>query len=256
MQGHRQHSVPYVRNHLRYLIEGYGLTSFGFGDELFNRDKVWVMTFCDAIEDLSITYSIGGARVTPMDDEMLTRLKETGCRSIAYGQESGSEAILRELRKGATVEQNREVTLRTRAHGIKCPIQLVVGSPSETPATIAETAKFIHDVHGGDSISVNYLIPFPGTPIWDTAIRRIPDVEKYLNDVARYGGAPLVNLTGVPDRIWKSWAYILKTEGKIATHEYTGARAILYRGTEALYEAVPEAAVRSARTLLQGGIMK
>jgi radical SAM superfamily enzyme YgiQ (UPF0313 family) len=235
-------------------MKEYGMAAFNIGDELFNRDKRWVMDFCDAVENLGITYTIAGARVRPMDDEMLHRLKETGCQSIAYGQESGSDAILHEYRKGATAAENREITIRTKAHEIACPIQLVIGAPGETRATIDETIRFIRDVGGSPEISVNYLIPFPETPVWTEGfVRKIGDVERYLDDVARYGGAPLVNLTDVPDRVWKSWAYLLKTEGKIATKGYGGVTTAWCRVCERLYQLLPEGIVRAARRISYRG---
>jgi radical SAM superfamily enzyme YgiQ (UPF0313 family) len=216
MRGYRQHSVGYVVRHLEHLMNEYGIRAFSFGDELFNADRKWVLDFCDAVGAMDIVYLILGARINRMDPEMLRRLEMTGCISIAYGQESGSDTILREYRKGVTVEQNRIVTLATHEHGIASPIQLVIGSPSETEETIRDTLQFLRDVKGTDP-SVNYLIPFPEAPIWEEAVKRIPDVEEYLDEVAEHGGAPLLNLTLVPDRIWRSWAFMLKSEIKLET---------------------------------------
>ncbi|HXW98948.1 MAG TPA: radical SAM protein [Methanomicrobiales archaeon] len=252
MKGYRQHSVGYVVRHLRLLMDTYGLRAFSFSDELFNHDRDWVLEFCDAVAGLDIVYLIGGARINRMDPELLDRLRESGCIGIAYGQESGSDAILSEFRKGVTAGENRAMTLATHDHGIPCPVQLVIGSPSETEETIRETLRFLLDVKA-KTASVNYLIALPETPIWEEALRRIPNPEAYLDEVAQHGGAPLVNLTRVPDRIWRSWAFLLKTEMRLAAirREKGVVRYLLalpvFRALEAGYRFIPGRVVKFLR---------
>jgi anaerobic magnesium-protoporphyrin IX monomethyl ester cyclase len=244
MRGYRQHSVSYVVRHLQYLMDTYGIRAFDFSDELFNSNRQWVLDFCDGVEALDIIYTIAGARIDRMDDGLLRRLKETGCIAIAYGQESGSDKILEEYRKGVTAEENRVLTLATREHGIMCPVQLVIGSPGETKETIGETLRFLFDVKAKDA-SINYLIPLPEAPIWEEAVKQIPDVERYLDEVADHGGAPLVNLTREPDRLWRSWAFMLKTEVKLAAGKNDKGYAWnlfaypLFKALEGIYPYIP-----------------
>jgi radical SAM superfamily enzyme YgiQ (UPF0313 family) len=89
----------------------------------------------------------------------------------------------------------------------------VIGSPGETNDTVHETIQFLKDVDTY-RYSLNYLIPLPETPIWKyvTKNRLVGDVEEYLDLVAEYGGAPLLNLTKMPDKIWKSWGFIIRKE--------------------------------------------
>lgn len=225
MKGYRQHSVSYVINHIKYLLSHYGIRGFEFADELFNFNEGWVLEFCDALdrEGLDIYYLVTGARVDRITQVMLQRLKETGCIYISYGQESGSDSILKEYRKGVSFQKNREITLLTKATGIICPVQIVIGSPGETPKTIDETIRFLKDVRVGTP-SVNYLLPFPETPIWQyvTDNGLIPDVEKYLDIVAEQGGSPIVNLTHVSDRIWRSWNFRIKNEIKLHNYRRPG----------------------------------
>jgi len=207
MLGHRQHSVKYVIEHIKYLQRTCGISGFQFSDELFNRDPKWVMEFCDAIEreKLDIFYMVS-ARVDKIDENMLRHLKQTGCIMIEYGQESGLDLVLKEYKKGVSAERNREITKLTQKVGLLSIVQLVIGSPSETNETIKETIQFLKDVNAYQ-FSLNYLIPLPETPSWKYVMERnlIKDVEKYLDDVAEYGGVPLVNLTRYPDQVWKSW---------------------------------------------------
>jgi radical SAM superfamily enzyme YgiQ (UPF0313 family) len=208
--GHRQHSVKYVVEHIKYLQKTYGVYGFQFCDELFNADTKWVMDFCDAIEreNLDIFYLINGARVDKVDEKMLARLKQTGCIEIEYGHESGSDVVLKEYRKGISSARNREVSKLTQNAGLLMPVPIVIGSPSETDETVGETIQFLKDINALQ-YSLNYLIPLPETPSWQYVMERnlIKDVEKYLDDVAEYGGTRLlVNLTKEPSNVVRSWA--------------------------------------------------
>lgn len=208
VHGIRQHSVAYVIKHIKYLIETYAIKGFQFNDELFNSNPEWVNEFCDTIkkENLNIFYSISGARIDKVNEKMLRCLKETGCIEINYGQESGSDTILREYRKGVTSKLNKDITLLTTKIGINCPVQLVIGSPGETPSTIYETIQFLKDLDTR-LYSLNYLIPLPETPIWEYVRenRLVEDLEIYLHSVAEFGGQkPLINLTKMPEKVWKN----------------------------------------------------
>ncbi len=230
MKGVRYFSIDYVVRHLKFLQNSYGIRGFQFADELFNGSRERVFALCDAIEEnkLNIFYMVGGARVDKIDEKMLWRLKETGCVEMNYGQESGSDKILKEYRKGTTARQNKEITiLTTKKIGLGCPVQLVIGSPGETNDTIRETIQFLKDV---DSYrySSNYLIPLPETPIWEYVVKNqlIDDVEKYLDLVSEFGGASLINLTKMPDRVWKNWGAMMRKELEL---HYCKKRSLRFR---------------------------
>ena len=261
MKGYRQHSVPFVINHIKFLQSEYGIRGFEFADELFNFNEAWVLEFCDAIdrEELDIYYRVLGARVDRISERMLRRLKETGCVDINYGQESGSETILKEYRKGVSSEKNREITLLTKDAGLLCPAQIVIGSPAETTETIEETIRFLKDVLATNP-SVNYLMPFPETPIWRYVTENdlIPDVEMYLDTIAVDGGSPIVNLTHVPDPVWRSWNFRIKNEVKLHSFRCQN-RILLYivmypiiKFVNAVYPHLPQSVIRAAKNLLHG----
>jgi len=218
MKGYRQHSVPYVINHIKFIIEKFGITRFMFNDELFNANKQWVLDFCDLIERENLKISFRTSfRADKVDEFMLKRIRDAGCTDINYGQESGSDTILKEYRKGVDAKTNTSATLLTRKQGLKCPVQIVIGSPSETPRTIRETTEFLIGLGEGD-LSINYLIPYPEAPIWEYVEKNqlVADVENYLDEIAHWGGSPTLNLTQTPDRIWRTWSFQIKSDVKLA----------------------------------------
>lgn len=225
MYGYRKHSPEYIIRHIRLLKENFGINGFFFMDELFNGDMNWVMELCDAIEknNLSIAYRTSGGRVDKVSEEMLQRMYNTGCFNINYGQESGSNKILKEYRKGTSREENIKTTLLTRKCGIYSTVQLVIGSPGETKETIMETIDFLKEV-GVHSYSLNYLIPLPESPIWSyvKANNLIKDVESYLAKVAKWEGVPIINLTKAPNREWKNWVNLIRYKMDLYLAKRTG----------------------------------
>ncbi|MFH0861117.1 MAG: radical SAM protein [Candidatus Altiarchaeota archaeon] len=263
VRGVRRHSVDYVTNHIKYIKEKYGVSGFYFYDELFNSDYGWVMELCDAIEknNLDIFYVVPGARADKVDERMLIRLKETGCIEVDYGQESGSDTILREYRKGISSQQNRRITKLTLDLGMACCVQLVIGSPKETTETIYETIQFLKDVDAY-KFSLNYLVPLPETPIWRYVEENklVQDVEEYLDFVAEHGGAPLINLTKEPDKVWRHWGQIMREELKLYYHKKTKPKTYyiyalyVYLGNtipDWIKTSIPKAIRRVARSILK-----
>jgi len=227
MKGHRQHSVSYMIDHIKSIVQSFGITRFVFSDELFNAKRQWVLDFCDALEREHLKISFRTSfRADNCDEKLLKRIKDVGCVEIDYGQESGSDTILKEYRKGVDVKTNKSVTILTRKQGLACPVQIVIGSPSETPSTIRETTDFLIDLGAGD-ISINYLIPYPETPIWEYVEKNhlVPYVENYLDAVAHWGGAPVLNLTQIPDNVWRTWSLQIKTNVRLALMKKEGKTA-------------------------------
>ena len=212
VKGYRKYSVGYLIRHIKYVKERFGIDGFSFCDELFNGNTKWIYEFCDEIDKNKLKIFYGtSARADNVSEDMLRRMSETGCYHLLYGQESGSDTILKEYSKGITRKQNLDATLLTRKAGIYSTVQLVIGSPGETRQTIQETIDFLKEV-GVQYYSLNYLIPFPETPIWQYVLENnlISDVEAYLEQVVVMPGSPVVNLTKVPDKEWKNWADLIK----------------------------------------------
>lgn len=139
-------------------------------------------------------------------------------------------------------------------------MQLVIGSPGETDSTIKETINFLKDVEGFQ-YSLNYLIPLPETPIWEYVREKelIKDVEEYLYVVSEGGGEPVVNLTEMPDRIWKRWRLKINKEMRLYYLKKTNQKgrllieSLIY-WSEFIYPYVPRPIVKIAKKLLKNFI--
>lgn len=204
-KGLRQNGVKYVVNMMKYLKDKYDVKLFQINDELTTGNRQWVLDFCDTIinERLDIYFIVLSSRVDTVDETILLRLKQAGCVMINYGYETGSNAILKEIKKGVTREQALKAGLLTKKVGIKNIPEIIIGFPSETEKTIGETVDFLKQLDAWP-ISINTPIPFPETPLWDYAIEHNLIKDDMENYILNYHRHKFINFTRYSDNKLRS----------------------------------------------------
>ncbi len=80
-----------------------------------------------------------------VDRETVELMKESGCEGVYIGIESGSDLILKNMNKGATVKKYREGIDLLKEYGITTFGSFIIGFPGETEETAAETVRFIEE---------------------------------------------------------------------------------------------------------------
>jgi len=87
------------------------------------------------------------------------------------GIESGSEEILKNIKKGITKDQARTFMKSCRKLGILTHATFSVGLPGETKKTIQETIDFAKELDP-DTIQVSIATPYPGTELYEEALQK------------------------------------------------------------------------------------
>jgi len=77
-----------------------------------------------------------------MDEELVKKMAEAGCKEVSLGFESGSEKILRALNKKFKPEEVRRISERLKRHGILRMGFLLLGGPEENRKTVEESLVF------------------------------------------------------------------------------------------------------------------
>ena len=77
-----------------------------------------------------------------MDEELVKKMAEAGCKEVSLGFESGSEKILRALNKRFTPEDVQRISERLKRHGIRQMGFLLLGGPEENKKTVEESLEF------------------------------------------------------------------------------------------------------------------
>jgi hopanoid biosynthesis associated radical SAM protein HpnJ len=135
-----------------------------FDDDTFALRKSRILELCAQFKPLNFTWSCT-ARVHN-DGETLKAMKEAGCRLLIVGFESGDPTVLKNIKKGATVEQALEFMRNCRRLGIAVHGDFIIGLPGETHETIQRTIKFAEELDC-ETIQVSIAHSYPGTEFDD-----------------------------------------------------------------------------------------
>ncbi len=141
---------------------------FFFDDDTFNIQKARTIELCTKLKPLGLTWSCT-SRVTT-DYETLKAMKEAGCRLLIVGYESGDPQILKNIKKGATVERAKQFTKDCHKLGLVIHGDFIMGLPGETHQTINTTINFAKELDV-ETIQVSVAHAYPGTELYDYAVK-------------------------------------------------------------------------------------
>jgi len=163
----RPRSPESIVDEITYVRRTRGVRDFFLQSDVFSRDRDWTLALCERLlsADLGITWFCN-SRVDTVDEEVLARMKAAGCRLVALGVESGSDRVLRAIRKGATSARGEETLAACRKVGLPALTYWVFGLPGETADTIAETLAYI-DRTAPDYAHFYTPTPLPGSRLFD-----------------------------------------------------------------------------------------
>ena len=167
LSGHRwrTRSARDVAAEVQWTLRNFpGLKEIFFDDDTFNIRKSRVIELCEKLEPLDFTWSCT-SRVT-VDYETLKAMKDAGCRLLIVGYESGDPRILKNIKKGATIEQAERFTKHCKKLGLLIHGDYIVGLPGETRESIRRTIDFAKRMDT-ETIQVSIAHPYPGTEFYD-----------------------------------------------------------------------------------------
>jgi radical SAM superfamily enzyme YgiQ (UPF0313 family) len=133
-----------------------------FDDDTFNIRKDRVIDLSNRFKKYKFRWS-STARVHS-DYETLKAMADGGARLFIVGFESGDAQILKNIKKGATVEMARTFMKNCRKVGIKVHGDFIIGLPGETAETINKTIDFAKELDC-ETIQVSLAHAMPGTEL-------------------------------------------------------------------------------------------
>ena len=168
----RRRSIENVISEIKEIIREYNIKDFEFFDETFNLNPKWVIGFCNELvkQNIKIRWR---ARCRPdlFTREMTESMKKAGCYMISMGVESGNDKTLKWLNKRYTIDQiNKAIDFITEA-GIELHGYFILGSPVETKEDMARTIEFACRPNF-DFVTFSILTPYPGTKLFDIALKK------------------------------------------------------------------------------------
>jgi hopanoid biosynthesis associated radical SAM protein HpnJ len=157
----RVRSSQNVANEIRRAQELFpNVKEIFFDDDTFAWGKKRVLDLCEKLKPLKFTWSCTSRVHT--DYETLKAMKEAGCRLMIVGFESGDPTVLKNIKKGATVEQGLKFMRNCKKLGIRVHGDFIIGLPGETHESIRRSIEFAQQLDC-ETIQVSIAHPYPGT---------------------------------------------------------------------------------------------
>jgi anaerobic magnesium-protoporphyrin IX monomethyl ester cyclase len=144
-------------------IRRLGYDGLWIADDNFTLDTGYLKEFCRRIADRKIQWSCL-SRVTGIDEEITRLMKESGCRRVYLGLETGNQDTLKLMKKRATLEEGRNAVHLFHNSGIKVAAFFIVGYPGETIPSIEDTFRYALEL---PLKSFNVPYPLPGSQLFE-----------------------------------------------------------------------------------------
>ncbi len=146
-------------------IRQLGYDSLWIADDTFTLNLSHLEAFCERMQGRQISWSCL-SRANGIDQAVVKRMKQAGCRRVYLGLESGSQETLRLMDKRVTVEQGIHAVHQYRQAGIEVAAFFIVGYPGETVDSIESTFRLALTLPL-DEISFNVPYPLPGSRLFE-----------------------------------------------------------------------------------------
>ncbi len=164
---YRIRSIQNILDELEWIQENLPQVKEVFlDDDTFTVNGRYIRAFCDEFKKrkLNVVWSCN-VRVG-LDYETMKKMKDANCRLLIVGYESGSDTILKNVKKGITVKDSKQFARDAKKAGLLVLGDFVVGLPGENKETIEATKRLIREVKP-ELLQVAPATPFPGTEFYE-----------------------------------------------------------------------------------------
>ena len=158
------HRVLYELDAIR---DNYGFTAFSdFADE-WNLNRQKLLDRCAAIAAHHWHPILRCfCKAEHLDDEAAGAMARAGVVEVLVGVESGSDRILKLIKKNTSWEINGAARLAAKRNGLRFKAATMIGLPSETREDIQKTKEWLLTFKP-DAFDCTVFSPMPGSPIYD-----------------------------------------------------------------------------------------
>jgi radical SAM superfamily enzyme YgiQ (UPF0313 family) len=159
-----------VADEIEHYVKTFGASNFPFQDLTAILKRDWVVNFTKEIlsRGLDITWQLpAGTRSEIIDDEVASLLVQSGCKSLNFAPESGSERTRKHMKKMLTDEKLFRAVRASVKNGLNVGCFLVLGYPTDEARDMRDTARMIRRLAraGVDDVSAGFFFPLPNTEI-------------------------------------------------------------------------------------------
>jgi magnesium-protoporphyrin IX monomethyl ester (oxidative) cyclase len=173
----RARSPENVVDEIEQLVHTYHIKQIDFLDDNMTLDKKRMETICDLIVKRGLDiewYTPSGVRADTLDENLLTKMKESGCKKIRVAPESGVQRVVDQIiKKNLSLKEVEKAVVLSKKVGIKVGCFFVIGLIGETKKDIEETINYAYKLRrlGADGFIFSIATPQYGTELYEQAKR-------------------------------------------------------------------------------------
>lgn len=194
----RYHSAQRIIDEIQLLYNEYAVREIHIEDDSFNLNRNRAKDIFNSIIkrglDLKIAFP-NGIRADHVDEEMLDLFKKAGVYRLAYGIETGSLNIQKQIKKRLNLEVAKQVIELTAKKRISTHGFFMLGFLGETKEDMFNTIKFARGskLH---TASFSFVIPQIGTQLYYSAKEAGYDLDNIDTDQLNPGDTE-INISAV-----------------------------------------------------------
>lgn len=145
--GYRRRAPANVVEEMVARSNQYGLTDFHFHDDLLNCNKGWMKELVDTLAKHSFTWE-SFFEPYGLDEDLLARMRDAGCRLVKYGIQSFSPALLRRMKRPPNIRDVVDVVVKTYQLGMSTHYDMLIGHPGETEEDHRRNLELVEELFG------------------------------------------------------------------------------------------------------------
>ncbi len=178
-QRYNSRSPENVLAEMKWLKETYHPDHLWFADDILGLKPGWIEKFAAAVRsaDAGIPFKCL-QRADLISASTAAALRQSGCKTVWVGAESGSQKILDAMEKGVQVDEIYSARENLRRHGIRACFFLQFGYPGETWEDIQSTITLVRETLP-DDIGVSVSYPLPGTKFYSRVAAEMGSRENW-----------------------------------------------------------------------------
>lgn len=163
----RYHTPKRVVEEMEYLLNHWHIDFIKFSDDTFTASEDRVARICELITNNGLIGNMEwGCNIRAnTSDHLLKKMKEAGCREVWIGAESGSQRILKEMKKGISPDMIKHIFDVTKRLDLYRRVYFMLGWPSETEEDIKLTEELARQIDA-DQYGFSSYAPFPNNSIF------------------------------------------------------------------------------------------
>jgi radical SAM superfamily enzyme YgiQ (UPF0313 family) len=138
-------SIKNAISDISLLSERHKIKNFLFVDNAINQSNERLKEFCSELKSHGLNIKwCAQAKPINLDESLLNQMHDSGCFSLGYGIESGSQQVLNRMGKSFNINEAEKVLKKAYDSGILNTITLIVGYINETSEEFNESIDFIN----------------------------------------------------------------------------------------------------------------